>query len=252
MTTGSERANDAATIAAIGALAAVMVTVAHEALGHGSVCAAVGGDVTLLTTSLFGCSEPSFLIDLGGPLTSLAVALAAGLASRAVGAGRPGLILFLTLVASMAAFWEGGYLVQAMLTEHGDLYFAWSGLVGEASILVRGAGVVIGVDIYVAGLVFASRSLARLAEPRWVARTAWMAATVATVAAALLYRGGLGDNLRDTFLAIGVASLPLLVIAPRISGAVTARPIRRHQPVIGAVALVWLAFALTMGRGLGV
>lgn len=257
MTGTSGGRNDTPTVAALAVLAAVTVTVAHEAVGHGSVCLALGGQVTLLTTSLFRCDVPSFLIDLGGPLTNLGLALAAALASRATGPARPGLTLYLVLIAAMGAFWDGGYLVQAMLTGQGDLYFAWAGLIGEPSGLVRGVGAALGAAIYLAGVGFASRSLSRLAHPaqaRRTARIAWLAATVATVAAALLYRGGPGAGLRDAFMEIGAASLPLLLIplasAPRAP--VTARSISRNPVVIGMAVVLFAAFALTMGRGLGV
>ena len=244
--------NDTTTVAALAILAAITVTVAHEAVGHGSVCLALGGRVTLLTTSLFRCDAPSFLIDLGGPLTSLVVASMAAGASCVTRATRPELTLYLVLVAAMAGFWEGGYLVQAVLTRHGDLYSAWNGLAGEASVWVRGVGVAVGAALYLATVVFASRMLAgTLVEPRKAARTAWVAATVATVAAASIYRGGLGDNLINTALEIGAASLPLLLIPRRANGAATARPIRRSVPVLVVAVVVWMAFALTMGRGIG-
>jgi len=252
MARASETGNDTLTVVALAVLAAITVTVAHEAVGHGSVCLAVGGRVTLLTTSLFRCDAPSWWIDLGGPLTSLVVALMAATVSLATRATRTGLTLYLVLVAAMAGFWEGAYLVQAMLTRHGDLYFAWSGLVGEPGVLVLGVGVAVGAGLYLAAVVVASRTLAAtVVDLRRTARIAWVAAAVATVTAALLYRGGLGDNLRDTALEIGAASLPLLLIARRPTGLSTARPITRSVPVIGLAALVWLAFALTMGRGIG-
>lgn len=252
MVRASEGRNDTATVVALAALAAITVTVAHEAVGHGSVCLTVGGRVTLLTTSLFRCDVPSFWIDLGGPLSSLAVASAAAGASGFTRATRPGLTLYLVLVAALAGFWEGGYLVQAALTKEGDLYSAWTGLVGDATVAVRAGGAAVGAAMYLATVIFASRRLAEaLVEPRKAARTAWVAAAVATVAAALIYRGGVGDNLVNTALAIGAASLPLLLIPRRTTGSATARPIGRSVPVISVAALVWVAFALTMGRGIG-
>lgn len=248
----TESRNDTATVVALAVLAAITVTVAHEAVGHGSVCLALGGQVTRLTTSLFRCDVPSFLIDLGGPLTSLAVASAAAGASWFTRASRPGLTLYLVLVAALAGFWEGAYLVQAALTRHGDLYSAWSGLVGEPGGWVRVGGGAVGAAIYLATVVFASRRLAGLlVEPRRAARTVWVAAAVATVTAALIYRGGVGDNLVNTALAIGAASLPLLLIPRRATGSATVRPIRRSMPAISLAVVVWLAFALTMGRGIG-
>lgn len=245
--------NDALTVGAVAMLAALTVTVSHEALGHGGVCLAIGGRVTLLTSSLFRCSAPSGLIDLGGPLFNLAVGLAALAASRVVEAGRPVLKLFLILVAAFAVFWEGGYLIKAMLLAEGDLYFAWANLVGPPSMLVRGVGAAAGLALWLGGVVFATRSLSSLAGTdgaRRMGRVVWLAATAATVAAALFYRGGLGPNLRDTFLEIGAASIPLLLIRGRVVDAQPA-PISRNRGVVLLAALVWVAFVLTQARGLG-
>lgn len=249
----TERRGDAATIAAIGVLAAIGVTTAHEALGHGSACLALGGRVTLVTSSLFRCDARSYLIDLWGPLTSLGIGLAAAMASKIVGGERPEAKLFLILVSAFAGFWEGGYLAQAMLTRHGDLYFAWAGLVGEPSGVVRGAGIMAGVAIYLATVAFVARSLSSLArgpEARRTARIAWVSATLATVGAALLYRGGLDGNLRNAFLELSGASLPLLLIPIRqLNGVASAGPIVRSPAIIGVAAVGLLAFTLTIGRG---
>lgn len=249
--TAATRADDALTIGAIAVLAALTVTVSHEAIGHGGVCLAIGGRVTLLTSSLFHCSAPSGLIDLGGPLFNLAVGLAALAASRVVGAGRPALKLFLILVAAFVAFWEGGYLIKAMLMAEGDSYFAWANLVGPPSTLVRGVGAAAGLALYVAGVIFVDRGLSSLAgaRVRRLARIAWLAATAGTVAAALFYRGGFGPNFRDTFLEIGAASIPLLLIRGRVVD-VTPAPIGRNRGVVLLAAVVWVAFVLTQGRGL--
>lgn len=244
---------DALTAGAIAVLAALTVTVSHEAIGHGGVCLAIGGRVTLLTSSLFQCSVPSGLIDLGGPLTNLAVGLAALAASRVVGAGRRALKLFLILIAAFVAFWEGGYLIKAMLLADGDLYFAWANLVGPPHMLVRGAGAAAGLALWLGAGVFANRSLSALAGEgaRRLGRIAWLAATAATVAAALFYRGGPGPNLRDAFLEIGAASLPLLLIRGRAGDETTPAPIIRRWGVVLLAIAAWIAFVLTQGRGLG-
>lgn len=251
-TVGS-RPGDALTIAAIAVLAALTVTVSHEAVGHGGVCLAIGGRVTLLTSSLFRCDTPSDLIDLGGPLFNLVVGLAAFLTSGIVGSRRPGLKLFLILVAAFVAFWEGGYLMKAMLFAEGDLYFAWTYLVGPPNALVRGVGAAAGLALWLAAVVFVNQGLSSLAGAdgaRRLGRIAWLAATGATVAAALFYRGGPGPNLRDAFLEIGAASLPLLLIRGRAVGEATPAVIGRNRDLVLLAAVVWVAFSLTQGRGL--
>jgi len=243
--------HDGPTVAAIATIAAIAVIVDHEALGHGSVCLAVGGQVTLLSSSLFRCSVPSALIDIGGPVLSLTLGLIALIVSRVVSPTRPGLRLGLMLVAAFAGFWEGGYLVQAMATRRGDLYFVGANFIGEPSLWWRIAGGVLGVALYLATLFVTARGLASLGQSRRVGRTAWVAATSAVILTASVYRGGIGENLLNAFLEIGLASLPLLLAIPDRAGASEGEMIRRNPGVWMAAVVVALVFAATQGLGIG-
>ncbi|WP_404415334.1 hypothetical protein [Brevundimonas vesicularis] len=242
--------HDALTVGAIAVLAAITVTVSHEAVGHGGTCLAVGGEVVLLTSSLFRCSAGSSLIDLGGPLVNFAIGLIALLTSSKLAMGRPGLRLGLILMAGFAGFWEGGYLVRAMATREGDLYTAGAAFIGSPDASWRILGGVLGVVIYAGAVVLVRRGIGRLGDARRVARISWVAAMFATVCAALVYRGGLGADLRDATLEIGVASAPLLFLNPR--GPAEAAPVISRNRLIWLLASgAFIAFTLTMGRGIG-
>ena len=62
--------NDRTTVAAVGLLAMCIVTFDHEALGHGGLCLALGGHITLLTTSLFACDHRTIWLAPAGPAIS--------------------------------------------------------------------------------------------------------------------------------------------------------------------------------------
>ena len=70
----SRTQDDVPTIVVVALAAMVVATVAHEVIGHGSVCLAIGGHVTELTSIYFQCSARSTWIAAGGPLGNLGAA----------------------------------------------------------------------------------------------------------------------------------------------------------------------------------
>ncbi len=247
--------NDVATVSALAVLAMCTVTFDHEALGHGGLCLALGGHLTLLTTSLFACDLPTIWLAPAGPAMNVFMGTLALIALRFVPQRRPELKLFLILVTAFSYFWEGGYIVQAMIEQKGDMYYAFRYTVGVPSPAGRAALAVPGVALYVLTLVITQKSLAGLGfgaqQTRVVARTAWLAATLAAFAASLASRHG-WSNVRDTVMSIGLASVPLLIMSLRSGEAVVACPVIARRPVIIALAVCVLAvFVMTMGRGIG-
>src|SRR5512146_365057 len=99
------------------------VTAAHEALGHGGVCLLLGGHIEILSSSIFRCDLRSAWIDAGGPLANLLVGVLAWAMRMATPPGFARTRLLLLLVTAFSFFWEGGYLMRAMLIRDGDLYF---------------------------------------------------------------------------------------------------------------------------------
>ena len=256
MTAGPVAKTDALSVAAIAIIAMLVVTFDHEALGHGGMCLALGGQITRLTSSLFRCSVPSALIDPAGPITNLFVGTLALVASRLTPPNRPGLSLFLLLVTSMSYFWEGGYVVQAMWEGSGDLYFAGRNYIGEPSLWWRISGAGLGVALFLLSVRLTSQTLLSLwprNQARVVAQIAWMASTSAAVLAALVYKGGIGKDLHDAFMEIGAASILLLVLPVRSTLPPPQRPmsIRRSWPIAIFALLAFATFTLTMGRGIG-
>jgi hypothetical protein len=248
---------DWATVAALSLMAMCLVTADHEAVGHGGMCLAVGGHIRLLTSSLFRCDSPSVWISPAGPLANLLGGGVALLGLTVVPVRSTRARLFLTLVASLAFLWEGGYLMSAMWRREGDWYVAARDLLGEPSPWLRVTGGLAGLGLDVWTARWASRALAALwpeaTEARRVARTAWLAATLGAVLAALAYSGTGWADVRDAALEVGGAAMPWLwiprAVPTRPHGAATV--IARSGPIIVMSLVVFGVFVVTLGRGLG-
>jgi hypothetical protein len=247
---------DRLTVAALAIIAMCTVTFAHEALGHGSACLTLGGHITLLTSSLFRCDLRSGWIDQAGPAASLLIgALALGVRAL-LPHGFAKTRLTLIFITAFSFFWEGGYLMRAMILRDGDLYFFAQFLLGAVTPWMQAVGIAIGLGLYLLGVRITTQGLLTLfatGEARAVARTAWIAATLAAFAATLLYhRAPLWPDLRDAVLEIGLASIALLII-PRGKTRMPRMPalIARSYTAIALAALVFVVFAMTLGRGVG-
>jgi hypothetical protein len=247
--------NDWLTVAAIGLIAMCVVTADHEALGHGSVCVLVHGHITLLTSSLFRCSARSGWIDVGGPAMNLLMGTLALVARLWLPARFAKLRLFLVCVTAFSFFWEGGYLIDAMHHQKGDLYDFTEFLLGSVSIWQRWLGAVLGIALFVLSARIAAGGLSDMwpdaSVARGVARTVWVAAAIGAAAAAALYVRGDWGNFRDAVLEIAVASFPLLIIPFGRGGSQrSTQYIARSYPLIALSLIVYAAFAATLGRGM--
>jgi hypothetical protein len=246
--------NDWLTVAALGLLAMCVVTVDHEALGHGSVCLLVQGRIVLLTSSLFRCSARSGWIDAGGPAMNLLMGTLALMLRMWLPRSFPKLRLFLICVTAFSFFWEGGYLIRAMHRQNGDLYFFARFLLGRVTLWQRWLGAAAGLALFVLSARIASQALLDIwPDPtvaRGVARTVWAAAAIGAAVAAALYVGHDWGNFRDAVLEIAVASFPLLIVPiGRGASRLSTQYIARSYPLIALSLIVYAAFAATLGRG---
>jgi hypothetical protein len=236
--------NDTATVCAMAILAMIAATAAHEAIGHGGACLLAGGQVTRLTSVYFHCSRDNGWASAGGPLGNLGAALLGWLGLRLLPSGAIRARLLAFLLWAFSLFWFAGYLVYDMAFGGGDYIFTARALFGGAD--VRPAAGAVGVVLY----LFVARSIAAKARALAFAsflRPAWIAASVAAVAAALAYAPARLDAAIQAALEIGAASLPLLLARPAPGGAVIAR----SPTWIAAAVILFAAFALTLGRGIG-
>ena len=244
--------DDLPTVAALAVLAACVVTVAHEALGHGSACLINGGHITLLSSALFRCSIRSLWIDPAGPAMDLAVGTMALIAGRFVAA--PAARLFFLLVMTLSYGWESGYAFHAMLTQDGDLYFAARDLFGAPSLWWRIVGGAAGVACYLVNVRLTAAGLSRLwpqaAQARRVARVAGLAAVAASGLAALAYAGPGWRDLHDAILEVASGAVPLLII-PRWQGPFGDGVILTRSPAVIVIAILFFGvFAAILGHGI--
>lgn len=256
MTIATERP-DPWTVAAIAVLAMCVVTVDHEALGHGGACLALGGRIRVLTSSIFRCDLRSIWVSPAGPACNLLAGLAALLLVRALPRAPAGWRLFLVLVTCFSFYWEAGYVIHAMYRRDGDLYFAGQDFLGEPSLWWRSGAACAGVGLYLFTTRFASRALSALwpdiGMARRVAFTAWACATAAAAGAAAAQSEADPGAVRDAVLEIGAAAFPLLFIPAggRAHGhAAAASALRRRPGTIAVAAAAYAVFVATLGRGL--
>ncbi len=249
--------NDKYTIVAISVLAMCLVTLDHEALGHGGACLAVGGHIALLTSSIFRCDVRSVWIDPAGPVFNLLSGLLALVLVRPTPRRRAGLRLFLILVACFSFYWEAGYVIKAMIDRDGDLYFAGLDFMGEPSSWWRIAAAVAGVGLYAFTMRWSARALSvawpRVEDVRRVSRIAWVSATAAAAVAAMAYSGPGFANLRDGVLEIGAASFPLLWLGRgdrTADGGASSVGLQQNRATLIMSLVLYAAFIATLGRGI--
>ncbi len=235
------------TVAAIAILAACASTVAHEAIGHGSACLAGGGHVTQLTSVYFHCSRGNPWIDGAGPAGNLVAGVLAALALGGVSPAAAKARLLLTLVMAFSLFWEAGYLLASFVLGHGDWIgaLAWVGPPDAA----RPVAFVLGLCLYGLATPLVARAMAPFgSRAPALARTAWVAAALATSLAALLYAPDRTGAAGQAALEIGAASWPLLMMRTR--GGEAPSPIGFSPAWFIAGVVVVAVFAATLGRGL--
>ncbi len=249
--------NDWLTASAIGVLAMCVVTFDHEALGHGSMCLALGGHIRLLTTSLFRCDVKTGWLDVAGPFTNLFMSTLALICLRFLPARLVGLRLFLITVTGFGYFWESGYVIKAMHHKFGDLYFAADYFLGEPSVSLRVMAAIAGLILYLFTIRLTAQALLKLwpdaAQARAIARTLWFAAAMGSAFAALAYQRHDWGNFRDSVLEIGLASFPFLFIpiqSRKIADSMPVAVLERSYRTIALAALVYVVFVATMGRGI--
>lgn len=221
----------------------------HEAVGHGGMCLALGGRVTLLTSVYFRCSNGGPLIDAAGPLMSLAVGATCWIALRLWPSLPANGRLFLVFAMAFNLFWGAGYFIFSAITNNGDWAFALRGLALQPNWLWRGLMGALGVDLYhrsIELVAFYLPSGTPLVVP-------YLAAGVVSCLAALFFVGlplpAVGEAAQESF----AAGVGLLLFAyrkfhrPESRSAVVL--VNQSNRWVLAGALLILAFVATLGRG---
>jgi hypothetical protein len=236
--------------AAIGMLAFMLACIAHEAVGHGGLCVALGGHITLLTSVYFRCSQPHSLVDAAGPGMNLVVGIAcwAVLATRAPRSAQ--WRLFVVLAMAFNLFWGTGYFMYSAATGEGD----WSFLLHESVLLpawaLRLAMGAFGACLYSASM----RLVGAKVPPGTSTATVWLAGGLTSCLAVLFFRGAVPPALSQAAWESFGAAAGLLLLGRRASAsaAITLPAIfdgRGYAWPLAAI-VVLVGFVASLGRGL--
>lgn len=219
------------TLAALGVIAYVFETIGHEALGHGSACLALGGQVEVIAPLWMRCSVTSKIITAAGPCFNLLAAAALGV----VVYRRTRLTTFAFLLwfgCAFNALVACGYLMVGGATTFGD----WNVLLAPITPAWtwRAAALGFGLAAYLASLRVLSHLYGRLVAADGFAKPVlWPRLLVPGVAAALVaclaelaagqrHAAGFGLPLACTI----VPALTLLSMQPEHH-----RPGQVHEPI---------------------
>ena len=241
--------HDYLTLVALAALSFIAACVAHEAIGHGGMCIAIGGHVSLLTSVYFHCSNGGPLTDAAGPTMNLIVGAACWYALGSW--SRPSMQwrLFLVLTMAFNLFWGAGYFVFSAITDTGDWAFVLRGLALQPRplwLFLMGA---LGVCLYYCSM--------RLVAARLPAGTplvvAYLTAGAVSCLAVFFFNGPVLPALREAAMESFGAAVGLLLLARRTStlrDSVAEMVVARSNGWIFASASAMLAFVAILGRGL--
>jgi hypothetical protein len=241
-----------ATVVAVGVFAATLAALAHETLGHGIGCIAVGGHITLLTSIWFRCQGATSLTDAGGGIASVLF----GAFALAVPPNRissPAAYLTLLMFGVTSLFWFAGQLITHAAFNRDDWHFI--ALRMHWPWIWRPVMVLIGIAAYASVMRWTRVRLRDAAAPG--PRAIWLAYLASAGSAALAGLMWPPEPVRSAvegLLTLGVAPLGLLVVARlanRGQKPAGGRAITRSWPLIALSFATFAVFALVQGRGLG-
>lgn len=238
--------NDLWTTGAVAVSAMMAATVAHEALGHGGACLAMGGKVTLLTSVYFRCNPSGPWIDAGGPIGNLVAAVLALMILPLMKSGASR--LFAALLFAFSASWFAGYAIYSFLLLKGDYVLALRGFLPHltAEMPIRIAAVVGGLALYPISRKIVARYLT-FASVQRLLFISWFAGTAAAMAAAAFFAPERLGAIKDGAFEIGLASVPLLLFR---NGTDDDTVVVRSPLWIGVTALFYVVFVWLLGRGI--
>jgi hypothetical protein len=207
------------TLAAIACASYLGADVAHEWLGHGGMCTALGGHTNFVSTMYEDCSIRSHAIDGAGPITGIIVALLAWAWLRFAPPRGQGARVFLALAFAFAIFWNVGYMLKSGLTDQGDWAFVIAGL--QPARAWHAGLTLLGVVLYVAAM----------------RETAWL----------ITARLGGGEGLRPfsftlmAYLTAALLSAAGALLDPRGPSTIISDALPSS---LGSVGLIWTGFVL--------
>lgn len=244
-----------ATLIAIAYAAYFIADIAHEALGHGGMCLALGGKLLFLSTTFEDCSIHSRLIDGAGPVMGIIVALLAWAWLRFEPPQSENTRACLLLTFTFAIFWNVFYLIRSGITDQGDWAFVIAGLqpklIWHIAMTVAG-GVLYALAMRMTTTLIHANSRASIgASPFAFTLIAFVAAVTLSAIAAQFDTRSVAPNLIDK-LPSALAALGLVWVgwtvtrsAPHFRIAIPQSP---AWTAVGAASAV--VFVAVLGPGL--
>jgi hypothetical protein len=251
--------DDPWTVAAVGAVVPCLASIAHEALGHGLTCRAVGGKITLLTATHFACVHGSVLVDVLGPVANLVMAAGGLVLLHQRDRMRPMLSLFLFLTVGINLCWFAGEMLYSAVLNIADEANVARELAWPES--WRMAAILLSILLYFATVRLCAAQVRRMIQageaPLALRRRLAMAHGVGIVTfaiAGLCWTKAPLASCWEAMLTVGIAAIPLWFgILPASRGAGqssdSSQRLERSIPWIVTSAVVVTAFFLLQARG---
>lgn len=238
-----QRVASITTVVAVATLAFMIACTVHEAMAHGAACKAAGGDIVLLTSVYFRCSEPGQFVAAAGPLANVVLGTLLAFLPRW---RHPATALFVALTAAANLLWGTGYFVFSGITGVGDIASAVQDWGMELTNALRAALVAAGIAMYFLAL----RRLNKLFAPDAPLVLAYLGIGTASCLAALFYSGPTAPALLEAFQQglLATIGLPLIAWRRRSRVRVTLPP--PHMGWLVAAAIALPVFLSTLGIGL--
>ena len=249
----SERRNDLATAASMGAVAYLTADVAHHAFGHGAACLALGGEVRSLSAVFVNCSVTGADVDLSGPAANLLVGTIAALLAMLFARRAQLTGFFLLLTAAFNLYWLSLQLVVSVATGSDD--WAWPLYVAQVGSAGRWVLAIAGAAGYLLTTRFVGKRLGiRDRREAWrVVLAAWLAAGAVACLTAMLATSPLSMIAKALPQSLGLAVG--LLFTPSLSARRTEGPqlaIRRSWAWIVVAIVCSIVSVLILGPGLRV
>jgi len=240
------RPADALTLAASGVTAYFMASQAHEAIGHGVACAAIGGRITLATTQYLSCGGQFSLLRLellrlSGPAANLIVGALCFLVFERLRPGWPRFSAWLAGTVNLIT--ATGYLMVSAWAGIGDWGEFLSPLPG--GVTARVAAGAVGLACSVAIARSAAARLWRVGAPEPFARLLripYLAGSLVATLTALWNRNGA--------LYAGVAAAATFAATCWLVVEIPQRAAKSTPPNVDATAAMARDFAVVAFGGL--
>ena len=246
----SEQNNKFLYLATVGILSYIVADIIHEVIGHGGTCLIIGNKIELLTSVYFKSSPGNILVDIGGPIANLIFGgLIFYILTRTSFAK-----LFLFQVTAYNLFWFSGTILHSAISKTGDWTFAVKEVVREpyAKILLIITGILFYVVILrVLNFYLSTKNKEQQIEPLTKKNIfySFIFASAAAFVAGLFFQSDRLHSALEGLLEM-VASLPILFLKFRNNSIDENYKFRLNYYFGFTVLIFYLAFCLTLGKGI--